>query len=1614
MPKSNNFISIKIAIAAVLTCISTLPAYADVSGTVYRELPVNGSSLNSYGIREVNESGVSGIDVTITGDNGVTETVQTSANGAWTTTQGTGAFGSQVRVAFSNIPGYLHSSPVNTGSNTTVQFVAEESTNVDLGLHNPADYSATTDPMMGTPRYISGDPLLGGASGTYAGFVGFRHSYSGEGQPGGVGDDSISFATTAQIGSTWGTTYQRSSKTVFVAASYRRHVGLGPLNTSGIYSIDFSSGTPGAVTSWLDINTLGSVDTGTDPRIDGTDLDAVGDVRNYDWRAYPAVGKIAMGDMDISEDDKTLYVVNLNEKTVIPIDVATKSLSGSVISIPDPGCSNGEYRPWGLEHHQGELYVGVVCSAETSQLQSDLTAHVMKLSGGTFSSVFDFSLNYDRGYNYDYSSVQGKDAKWDPWTDDYYGVVVPDGVFPSWSDTQFFSATPQPILADIKFDVDGSMILGFLDRHAFQSGYDTWAPDPTESRTDIREWTMSAGDMLRVCPDGSGGWDLEGNAACGGVGPTSGASTGQGPGDGEFYHGDEFFKSDGSNTHQEVFLGGIAMLPGSGKVATTAFDPIDGIVNAGGVRWLDNASGESIQAYQIYKENYPPEQGKAVGVGDIEIFADPAPLQIGNRVWDDTNGNGVQDAGEPGIEGVDVTLNCGADTATVTTTGGGEYYFDNDPAGVANALFITTNESCTLSIAAGQTELSTYILTTQNADGDSSNDPKTDQRDSDALNNNGVAEITFTVGNAGENNHTLDFGFTDDSVSLTTCDAGSGDFGGTVFRDYNENGTHDLLEPGLAGVTVTAYDAANNPISTATSNAVGDYVLADVADGTDYRIEFTNLPGDVRSGSQGSDSHTTVRFETAGAQCGVDLGVNNPAQYCQVTPEITTSLFRKGDHATGTYNATDALISVNAGWGQYATGNDANPPTSDLDFWQPTGMKPRSLAVMNQLGSTYGLAWSQSSNYLYAAAYQKSHTDFGPGGRGQIYRIEMNPLTGEAEAAPEQWVNIETDLGETVCGGHGVDLNDTYDQAIFDRVGKCSLGDLDISEDESTLFVMNLTTKEVVGIDTATQAKTGQWAFPTNQASCANAPNDVRPFALKFRNGKLYAGGVCSGETGRNKANLRAYVYSLDTTAGTWTPELEYDWSKQRRAWYGTQLDAWMTDVEQAHYRRFAQGSPKNWVTDNSQMLTDIEFVGNDMILGFRGRFSDQWGVEIEYERTTANPVAKADYTANTVGDIVCVGYDVATGSYAWETNDHVNNLGVCGGRTASTPGYIHADTDHDSGAADPKFHDDDLDDGEFYWGDGGAPSLGDARHYEISMGGLAQYGTEPVIMSALTPPNALGVGYDQTAGFVWLDNNNGAPTSAYVVYDKNDAGTFNKASGLGDVEALCLPAPVEVGNRVWLDGNENGIQDPGEAGVDGVNVTLSCGVDTATATTAGGGEYYFDNDPDGTANALFMDFGESCMVSIAGGQAALSAYELTTQNADGDSSNDPGTDLRDSDALDHDGVAEIAFTVGNAGENNHTLDFGYKTAPQVDLELTKTVDKPTVLRGEVVVYTLTVSNTSTNDATGVQVTDKLPTGLEFVGATGDGTYTAVDGLWVVGDLAAGDSAVLIITARVK
>ncbi|MCH2081056.1 MAG: hypothetical protein MK226_01635, partial [Saprospiraceae bacterium] len=82
-----------------------------------------------------------------------------------------------------------------------------------------------------------------------------------------------------------------------------------------------------------------------------------------------------------------------------------------------------------------------------------------------------------------------------------------------------------------------------------------------------------------------------------------------------------------------------------------------------------------------------------------------------------------------------------------------------------------------------------------------------------------------------------------------------------------------------------------------------------------------------------------------------------------------------------------------------------------------------------------------------------------------------------------------------------------------------------------------------------------------------------------------------------------------------------------------------------------------------------------------------------------------------------------------------------------------------------------------------------------------------------------------------------------------------------------------------------------------------------------------------------------------------------------------------------------------------------------IDLSLVKIVDNSTPDVGTDVIFTITVTNDGPAPATGVEVTDQLPSGFNYVSS--DGAYDAGSGVWTIGDMGIGETVTLNITATV-
>ncbi len=115
-------------------------------------------------------------------------------------------------------------------------------------------------------------------------------------------------------------------------------------------------------------------------------------------------------------------------------------------------------------------------------------------------------------------------------------------------------------------------------------------------------------------------------------------------------------------------------------------------------------------------------------------------------------------------------------------------------------------------------------------------------------------------------------------------------------------------------------------------------------------------------------------------------------------------------------------------------------------------------------------------------------------------------------------------------------------------------------------------------------------------------------------------------------------------------------------------------------------------------------------------------------------------------------------------------------------------------------------------------------------------------------------------------------------------------------------------------------------------------------------------------------------------------------------------------------GTVNNSVTItGNGGDTDPVCSPCTTTHPlaQADLQVIKTVDQMTPAIGQVITFNVLVRNNGPDPATNVVVTDALPTGFEFVGATASqGSYAAP--LWTVGNLAVGQSETLQMQARVR
>ena len=259
--------------------------------------------------------------------------------------------------------------------------------------------------------------------------------------------------------------------------------------------------------------------------------------------------------------------------------------------------------------------------------------------------------------------------------------------------------------------------------------------------------------------------------------------------------------------------------------------------------------------------------------------------------------------------------------------------------------------------------------------------------------------------------------------------------------------------------------------------------------------------------------------------------------------------------------------------------------------------------------------------------------------------------------------------------------------------------------------------------------------------------------------------------------------------------------------------------------------------------------------------------------------------------------------------------------------------------------------------------------------------------------------------------DSNGASASVTVAQGQTDDTIDFGAVGTG-----------VIGDQLFVDVNQNGggAPDAGDKVLPGVKVTLTWtgpgGITrTYETTTDADGTYKFENllpgeykvsvDPESLLAAEpLLDV----LTHAPSGDVAAKKVVSAEAKAD-----------KDKLAAAFNLTADLTLS----GEANRNVDQDWGFGVSADTAIKKAITDPDEAAqasfeftpGASVTYTLTLTNNGPGVATGVTASDKLPAGVAFVKAQGDGSYDPATGVWDLSDapLAKGDVKTIAITVDI-
>ena len=264
------------------------------------------------------------------------------------------------------------------------------------------------------------------------------------------------------------------------------------------------------------------------------------------------------------------------------------------------------------------------------------------------------------------------------------------------------------------------------------------------------------------------------------------------------------------------------------------------------------------------------------------------------------------------------------------------------------------------------------------------------------------------------------------------------------------------------------------------------------------------------------------------------------------------------------------------------------------------------------------------------------------------------------------------------------------------------------------------------------------------------------------------------------------------------------------------------------------------------------------------------------------------------------------------------------------------------------------------------------------------------------TPP----AGYSETTTGVGDDPAADSNSEVYLL--KLEQGQNDETVDLG------LVADGAIGDTLFWDVDNNGGSEPSGADKPLVGVTV-----TLAYTTPAGVEKTLTTVTDENGKYSFKDLAPGdYVVTVDKASLATVCPECTAQT------HAPSGDLTASEGQELSLTSKVTLSPGAMTNNDQDWAF----TGSADTAIKKAITTPSAEEqgtfdfapGKEITYTLTLTNNGPSVATGVTASDKLPAGVTFVSAEGDGSYNAETGKWDLSNLTIAKDEVKTITITVR